>query len=399
LNAFTRAHELFVELPARLRDDVHFCPIDDWFREDYGLTAAEQVAVGFGIATVTEALDPDVAPAERRVVLAPIGEGMLADRVDAVTELVSAPREWYADRYAELSNGLESIAWERTPFLRRPCLRLANSQWLLISPTAIDSWLGEGFYHRGLECAQRRGERATNDFFTFFGKLLETYCLELTQSVYPDDRPVGGGRVYGEQRYGPGGSKRTSDVAIDLGLDLVLIEVVSARFSRDVRVFGKPELLNEALERMLFKKMGQIGRVIAAVLSGDAAIPDVDPATLERVWPIVVTGGEFIQSELLWDRIDAEMPAELRVARVQPLTVLDIGDLELLLGLVHEGHHLPDVLNQKAQGPYRRLDLSRWMIEELHLPQPLLQRPPIIEERWETLGDTMRRILFPGASA
>ena len=89
--------------------------------------------------------------------------------------------------------------------------------------------------------------------------------------------------MHGEQRYGAHGGKRTSDVAIDLGLDLVLIEVVSARFATDVRVYGNPEILTAALERMLFKKMGQLGRVTGSIdalrsnpLSGMAGeIPDL----------------------------------------------------------------------------------------------------------------------------
>jgi hypothetical protein len=150
---------------------------------------------------------------------------------------------------------------------------------------------------------------------------------------------------------------------------------------------------------MLFKKMDQLGRVISAVLSGEAEIPDVDAAQLERVWPVVVTGGELMQTELLWDRVDAEMPAELEAARVEALTILDIGDYELLLGLVAQGEHLPNILGQKARGPYRRLQLSRWMHEELHLPVPLMQRPPVLEARWEVLGQMMSAILFPGSAA
>ncbi len=298
------------------------------------------------------------------------------------------------NEFAALGDDLDSIAWERSPFLRRPFLRLADGRWLLISPRTIDSWLGEGFYHRALESAQGRGRDTLNRFFTFFGKLVEQYCLELTRSVF-GDRPVGGGRVHGEQRFGRRGGKRTSDVAIDLGTDLVLIEVVAARFATDVRVYGDPEILAAALERMIFKKIGQVGRVTAAIFAGDATIPDVDSAHVERVWPIVVTGGELMHTELLWDRIDVELPAELRSGRVQPLTVIDIDDFELLLGLASEGRHLPDVLGQKARGPYLRLGLGRFMHEELRLPVPLMQRPPALEERWEALGREMTRVLFP----
>jgi hypothetical protein len=38
------------------------------------------------------------------------------------------------------------------------------------------------------------------------------------------------------------------------------------------------------------------------------------------------------------------------------------------------------------------------MHEELHLPLPLTQRPPVVVERWEAQGQTMRDILFPGAA-
>ena len=143
--------------------------------------------------------------------------------------------------------------------------------------------------------------------------------------------------------------------------------------------------------------MGQLGRVSAAVFTGEATIPDVDAAHVERLWPVVVVGGDLMHTELLWDRIDAELPAELRGGRVQPLTVLDVEDFELLLGLVSEGRHLPDVLRQKAEGAYDRLGLARFMHEELHLPLPLMQRPPVLEERWKRLGETMKGVLFPAA--
>jgi len=324
VNVFTRARELFVELPAGLVGDNHYCPIDDWFREDYGLDAAEQHAVGFGLYALSGALDEEVQPADRSVVAPPFGDGPLADRQEQIADLVSARRQWYADEFAAAGDDLDSIAWERAPFLRRPFLRLTDGRWLLTSPRAIDSWLGEGFYYRALESAQRRGRDFVNRFFTFFGKLVETYCLDLTRGVYGGERPIGGGRVHGEQPYGPHGGKRTSDIGIDLGPDLVLIEVVSARFATDVRVYGNPEILTAALERMLFKKMGQLGRVSAAVFTGEATIPDVDAAHVERLWPVVVVGGDLMHTELLWDRIDAELPAELRGGRGRPPTALDV---------------------------------------------------------------------------
>lgn len=395
VNAFTRARELFVNLPARLAHDNHYCSINDWFREDYGLDAGEQHAIGFALYALSGALDDDVRPGDRSVVAPPFGDGPLADRQQVIADLVSAPRAWYFEEFTALGNDLDSIAWERTPFLRRPFLRIADGRWVLISPRTIDSWLGDGFYYRALESAQRRGSEVVNRFFTFFGKVVEQYCLDLARSVFDGERPIEGGRVHGEQHFGPHGGKRTSDVAIDFGPDLVLIEVVAARFSAEMRVYGNPDLLRAALERMIFKKVGQLGRVVSAVLCGDATIPDVEVAHVERVWPVVVTGGDLMHTELLWDRIDAELPPELAAARVQPLTVIDVEDYELLLGLASDGLHLPEVLGKKARSLYRCLGLTRFMHEELHLAVPLLQRPPVLEERWHALGEAMRTVIFP----
>lgn len=145
----------------------------------------------------------------------------------AAPELLSAPRAWYQQQFAELGDDLNTLAWERRPFLRRPFLQLDDGQWLLIGPRAIESWLGDGFLHRAMQCANHRGE--TLRLRGFLGAVFERYCLELTKSVYPGERPPGGGRVYGEQAYNRRGRQLTSDVAIDLGPDLVMIEVVARR--------------------------------------------------------------------------------------------------------------------------------------------------------------------------
>ncbi len=78
---------------------------------------------------------------------------------------------------------------------------------------------------------------------------------------------------------------------------------------------------------------------------------------------------------------------------MQPLTVLDIVDFELLLRLVADGYTLPDVLRRKNDGPYRYLGLSRFAVDELHLPVPLVTRPPAMNERWDALAAEMYEVL------
>lgn len=117
-----------------------------------------------------------------------------------------------------------------------------------------------------------------------------------------------------------------------------------------MQVFGNRELLEQNLERMLFKKLKQLARVSRDLIAGHASIPDVDLTHVERIWPVLVTAGELMQTEMLWNQIDARLPSELTEARIQQLSVFDIGDFELLLALVSVGNHLPEVLRRKAGG-------------------------------------------------
>ena len=378
VNEITRGRELFAVLAPTLEHD-DFCPFDDWFREDYGLTAREQHTAGEALAALSHAFNDDVDVGQRSLIPRPQWRGELDGKDDEIEALLTAPRESLAEAFTALGNNLDSIAWERRPFLRRPFIRYANEQWLLIAPRMIASWLGEGLLHRALESAARR--HLSLQASRFIGGLFERYCLDLARHAYPGDRPIGSGRVHGEQAYGPPRRRQmTSDIAIDLGVDVVLIEVVSARLTAEMQVFGNGELLEKNLERMLFKKLRQLARVTTDILRGEAQIPDVQPERVERVWPVLVTAGELMQTELLWDQIDERMPAELRDARVAPLSVFDIGDYELLLALVADGRSLTDILRRKAEGLYRRLEIARFAVDELRA-EPTI-RLPVIEERF-----------------
>jgi hypothetical protein len=394
VNEFTRAREMFAVIAPGMVDHPEFCPIDEWFVDDYGLTAAEQHSAGFAAYSLSEALQENAGVGDRSLTAPPRWRGDLEGKATEANDLLSTPRAWYQEQFTQLGNDLDTLAWERRPFLRRPFLRLENGQWLLIAPRAIESWLGEGFLHRAMEASERRGESLR--LRGFLGAVFERYCLDLTQSVYAGERPPGGGRVYAEQEYNRGGRQLTSDVAIDLGPDLVMIEVVARRLTQEMQVFGDREVLERNLAPMLFNKMAQLERVASDVFAGIATLPDVDIAHVERLWPVLVTAGDLMQTEILWDRIDERMPDALRGGRVQPLTVLDIGDFELLLGLVAEGHSLPSILARKSAGPYRRLELSRLVVDELHIDPPLTMRPPVMNERWDALAQEMRAVFAFG---
>jgi len=77
------------------------------------------------------------------------------------------------------------------------------------------------------------------------------------------------------------------------------------------------------------------------------------------IWPVIVTAGDLLQSELLWDYVEQNVEDRLKQRQVQALTLVDLDDFELLVGFVEGGLSLVDVLRRKSESPFRKLDLNQ----------------------------------------
>jgi hypothetical protein len=380
MESMTRHQALFGEIAARFKDHRDYCPINDWFIGDYGLSVAEQLALGFAVAASTKVWEESLGIRDRGVLGADffteLADLLGRDR-ERVLELLTADRSWYAEEFRTGEQTTTRAAWERTPFEKRPLLRLADGRFLLLSPAAIHSWIGEGFFHRALACARRREE--SERLMRFYGTLVEAYALQTLQHAHPEPRPAGSGRVTGDRPYSERDPRRTPDISVDAGPDLVLIEVKSGRFATQTLIDGNPEKAAADLRRLLYGKLDQLGRRIDDLLAREWILPDVDLSNVERIWPVLVTA-DMLQNDALWGAINDRLPAGLRQARVQKLTLLDLPDLELLAALVEQGFGLADLLRRKASSLYAEMDLRRFVTDTPDIPRRV--RLAAIVRRW-----------------
>jgi hypothetical protein len=210
METMTRPQTLFTETAADLRNHPDFCQVDEWFVEDYKLSISEQYALGFAVLATAKVMDESLQLTERSV-LGPDFFPDIATRLerdpDDVTGIITATRSRYAEMFGAGEQTKARAAWERTPFDMRPVLRLAGGSFVVVSPWAITSWIGDGFFHRALSSARRRGQ--AERLLRFYGALVERYALQTLQQVHPEPRPLGSGRVYGDRTYGPGDGKRS----------------------------------------------------------------------------------------------------------------------------------------------------------------------------------------------
>lgn len=374
-------HRLGIEDPGLLALPEH-CPLEEWLVAEYGLSFDEQFMLGFGLAAMAHAWEPAKSHRVREEhfddLLLKLG---LTDRREQALSLVSADRAEFRDAFAA-ATGARALAWEVRPFKERPFLRLSNGDLLLLNGSWILSWLSEGFYYRGLRHAEaldrslptdrERKKRPHGQRYTqYFGKVFEHYGLRLAESCHElPSSTVVSARVHGEQPYS---GQLTSDIAIDLAPDLVLVELNHGRFSARGLIEGDPQLIRGDLERVIVKKVNQVGNCITNLLGGAAAIPGVNMNHISRIWPVVVTNARLIQNPLLWDFIRGNGdPAKTRVlyddARVRPLTLMDAEDFEQFCGLIEAGTPAPVILERKTQEPWRERDFAVWLHDDPEAP-------------------------------
>lgn len=396
MGEIARAQEIYVRLardPELAKHDK-YCPLDEWVLDDDAFTLEEQMTLGFALAAMSHAWDNDwqagtqcyVSPAAVNDLFAKLDWD---DRQEDALALIAADRATLTAEFHELGDSPQQIVWETRPLVRHPFLRCENGGLILLSPRAIQSWLTEGVHYRLLDSAQQRSagdkkRRVSRQYTAYAGVLLERYVLDLLRSSF-GERPIGGGHVYGEQPYGRKNDAMTSDAAIDLGLDLILIEVSVSRLRADTMQIGSAKQVKEDLDRMLLAKAKQLDGCINALIKGTAEIPagdpEIDMSRVERIWPVIVTAGNLTQNGVLWETVQDGTKGLLEQGRVQPLTIFDLEDLEQVAGFVEAGHDLPRILAGKTQEGFRERELAVWLDKDPNAPRDR-PRPALVERVW-----------------
>jgi hypothetical protein len=372
-------------------------PVDKWL-ERSGLTAEEQWSLGFALSSQGPAWDPEKHPHVPAARLAELlRRAGLAGREAAALGLISSSRTDLQAAFVELKATGRRFVWELRPFTTTPYLRVADGGLLLLGRPWIVSWLGEGFHYRAMKVAQaedrcRADGRANHvqNYTAYAGQVFEHYCLWLALGAISPPATV-----LGEQAYGKGHGKKTSDVAVRTGSDLVLFEANARRVGAEPLATGDPLEAADEITRLVVKKINQLGVCIGALLAGEAVLPDTDIADVGRIWPVVVAAGHVWQTSNLWRYLDSARDPDkckpFQDSRVQPLQLLDASEYEKVLALVREGSGLPELLERKVGGHWRKRDLAVWLHEDPQAPNDEA-RLPALEAVWKEMTSAAAEI-------
>lgn len=394
-NEQARADALFVDLASEADSaGTNWCDLEAWMLDDLA-PVADQLGFGYAMAAFTKALEED-APTDQRFI-GVVTDGLLGDNlpreeVERLVDAISATRDQFIDAFEASGNTVDHLLWDRALFEQRPFLRLRDGRLVLLSPRFLHSWMGEGQYYRLLDSATSRPDparpsrKATLRFTRFHGELVERYLQRLTEASHADQLEAGVVQISPDQVYlGRDGSEnRSPDLILDYTTDLVGVEITGGRPARRARVISDPTLMLKEIDDRVIGKMEELDTALRDVLNGVVDIPDVRTDLIERVWPIVIVPSTIIQSEMLWDYIDARSPGLFQGhAALQPPTLLSFEDYEAMMAAVETRRGLPVLLAERAGGVYARMPPSHFIAARY----PGLDRPRYLNDLLREAGD------------
>jgi hypothetical protein len=111
-----------------------------------------------------------------------------------------------------------------------------------------------------------------------------------------------------------------------------IIEVTSSRLTERSVVDADAEAVRRDIQKVVIEKIEQLGGAIRDLRDGLASLPGIVIEDIERIWPIVVSSEGLFQTPTLWAYITDAVEASLVQPTVQPLNLLDMEDLEDLMG-------------------------------------------------------------------
>jgi hypothetical protein len=377
-HALARAHRIYhvIANSSAARHHRRYCPFEEWLQDEYdalGFLELQSAGLAFLAGSKMFGGSDEMPVLIERGYL---DTTRLAGKIDTIFRAVAADRATLREMFEQSPQTARRQAREILPFLRYPALRQQNGQAMILSPRGIQSWLSPaGTYWRLFHIAERKGRRWKDRFFHFHGFLHERYVLHLAYVAHPDQprrRLLGtAGVVHSETPYEQEGTSLTSDVIIDQGTDLVLIEATAKRLTIPSTLDADTEKIETDLDAMIIEKAEQLGRVMRDIGCGRAELEGVDPRHLATFWPVLVTPENALQTPSLWAWIDRECAGLFELPRpecsqsVKPLVLVDLEEYERLMGLVQEGAPLVRILERKTDPLWRYRDLKAMLHDDL----------------------------------
>jgi len=340
-----------------------------------GDTAVESLAV--------QASSPDTfpAPALDRAMLRQIFEEISFDLPQLRTryEKLGLTDEWRPDPL---------------PLQERPLVHLPDGSYRVSLPQFVVERFTVGVYYDLWNAWKAETGQPSNQFTAFWGELLEAYVDSLFLPIFPHSGQFK--RLWVDEELLYDGS-RPSDVLLDCGEVLVLVEVTHSRFTRQSLVAGDPMKIREDINKALIAKAHELHSVIGDFRNGKFGLGGRGSSAFRRLLPVIVLWHDVPVFEPALRHFHSELTSKglLQGPDILSPRVLLLQECEGLLAAVHAGDDFRCAL-EDARWNTRGESFGSFR-HRVGRPLSSLQHP-VLKSAIERLRESIRASLFGGAA-
>lgn len=293
------------------------------------------------------------------------------ERVEAFLNRASASPEWYRERFKGRTSQYDFLSLQAKPIVRLGDELLALDETFLLQKFTLTGlfWAvhdNERDQHSDLD--RRRWTQA-------HGEAVESMAEEEVREMSPVLTGEDVGRSFYteedlEEAY-PG--ERAADAMVDYGDRVLVFEVVSGRPVVGTRVVGDPESFKRDTERLVLRKARQLHATCVALLADQETLTGRAPWPDRSIVPVVVVAGGFPGDALSRGHVGDLLRQEglPQDPAVEPLCIVDLGELEMLKGLHEAGGSPGEALARWKRSGLADVPLRNYVMRT----HPGLERP------------------------
>jgi hypothetical protein len=289
-------------------------------------------------------------------------------------------------------------AWrpDPLPLQERPLIHLDGNYYVSFPQFVVERFT-LGTYHLLWNAWKNRTERPRNRFTAFWGDLLEAYVDSLFLPLFPHSGQLKRLWLDEELPYKRAGERHPSDILIDHGEVLVLVEVTHSSFTRESLVAGNPDKIRKDIDKSLTGKAKELDAVIRDFRAGRFSLGGRGASIFRRFLPVIVLWHDVPLFEPALKHFYSELTSKglLQGPDISSPRVLLLTECEGLLAAVHAGEDLRYAIEDprwntrgESFGSFRH---------RVRRPLTSLEHP-VLESAIDRLMQNVRVSLFGGAA-
>jgi hypothetical protein len=247
-------------------------------------------------------------------------------------------------------------------FERFPLVEAQPGIYLPTSVASLQRRITEGVFHVLAEAAENEG-RDRRHYTSPFGKVFQALVeqtIRRGEAALPSPAPITSDVPYGTRKK----PRDSSDVIVAYERNPVFVEVVSGPLQAATTTRGDPQTFWADLQRLILGKAKQLNRCIADFLAGDLKVDGAEPATTDRISPVIVTSHSFPHAETVMKAVCDGLREEgyLRQDKVGELAIVSAEDLFFCEGHMQQGPTLLSLIRSWKSGPRADLPFKNELI-------------------------------------